>query len=204
MKKVLAIFPGKHIFVNIFCLLLICVFDHQMALGCKQGIEEIRSALAAIPQHLTRSSASVILSSERPFILVFLSTFLRFPALLIYSPGVTDLPLVCHRSSCRFHKQLGTAVPPHVSAYVTLLWISSLKLSFKEFAVIVNLLKTWKTILKVPNKCHWCPQCTANYKAKFKVKLKLKSYFTKAKCRIAKHLQECYCLMWMAYMKIKQ
>lgn len=84
--------------------------------GCKQGLDVTRSGLADIPQHWTRSFASVILSGGWPFISVFLSA-------LCASLRVTGLSLSRPCSSCRFHKLLGTAVLSHVCACVTALWI---------------------------------------------------------------------------------
>lgn len=75
-------FSQGNIFLSTFCCLLFIAalrsFGHQVVLGCKQAHEETRTDLAAIRQHLTRLSPSVILSSEWPLLSVFLSALYIF------------------------------------------------------------------------------------------------------------------------------
>lgn len=65
-------------------------------------------------------SPSIIISSEWPLPSVFYQLFKTFSCSPDFSrchwPAVGLLLLCSERSPCRFHKRLGTAVPPHVSA----------------------------------------------------------------------------------------
>lgn len=75
----------------------------------------------AICQHLTRLTLAVILSSEWPLLSVFLSAFYTFLLSCLFPASISavGVPLLdSEHLSCRFHKLPGTAVPPHVSAYV--------------------------------------------------------------------------------------
>lgn len=95
LKKVLHLSQGN-IFLSTFCCLpfmaAISAFDHQVALRCKQALEGTRTVPAAIRQHLTRFSPSVILSSEWPLLWAFLSASSIF---LLSCPLPVSLACCC-------------------------------------------------------------------------------------------------------------
>lgn len=112
-KRKLCVFLREMSFCQHFNILFspaVCCFYHQVALGCKQASEETRVAHAAIRQHLTRLSPSVILSSDWPLLLAFLSAFYIFLVSCLL-----PVSLACRWSAS------GSALSVHPSAFTSCL-----------------------------------------------------------------------------------